>query len=151
MIDLLESVAAHVAQLAVPADVNGTALLLAIADNETSGGTRAAASKHENAYCYSGPYFNKQLAELSREWGCAAHSSWGPWQIMYITAVEAGYSGDPVALRSADASLPFVIETLNRRVFKRLFFVTLSDIFDAWNSGTARDHIIPSEYIARGI
>jgi hypothetical protein len=123
--------------------------LLAIAHVETSGGVRAMASKHETAYCYGGRYHSIRLRDLSRVWGCCAHSSWGPWQILYITAVEAGFTGDPVLLRDPEVSGPYVVAVMNRRVFDALQGETIIHLFDAWNSGNPRDKIVPTEYIER--
>ena len=131
------------------APINPAAILRAIAAVETSSGARSQASRHEAAYCYGGRYHNAQLAELSRTWGCAAHESWGPWQIMYVTAVEAGYRGDPVGLRDPEASIGPVLTVLNRRVMDKLADETPADIFDCWNSGNPRDSIVPADYIAK--
>jgi hypothetical protein len=127
--------------------IDPVAALLAIASVESSGGIRWEASKHETSYCYAGRYHNMQLAALSSRWGCAAHCSWSAWQIMYITAVENGYHGDPTLLRDPEIACPYAIAVMNRRVFDRLKGETISDIFDAWNSGNPRDRIIPALYI----
>lgn len=124
-------------------------VLLAVAEVETSGGIRWKASKHETAYCYGGKYHNHQLAGLSSVWGCCAHCSWGPWQIMYITAVEHGFYGDPVLLRDPEISAPYVVAVMNRRVFDPLIGETISSVFDAWNSGNAKDQNVPLDYIAK--
>src|SRR5262245_20296228 len=98
--------------LHVPANINPAALIHAICQNETSGGPQALASMHGRAYCYGGSYFNEELRALSRVWGCLAHSSWGPWQIMFITAHEHGYSGDPVGLRDPQTSGEYLVKIL---------------------------------------
>lgn len=36
--------------------------------------------KHEAGYCFGGKYFNPVA---TRSWGCLAHCSFGPWQVMY--------------------------------------------------------------------
>lgn len=36
--------------------------------------------RHEPGYCHGGKYFNRIA---SRVWGCLAHCSYGPWQVMF--------------------------------------------------------------------
>ncbi len=36
--------------------------------------------KHERGYCYAGKYFDR---DRSHSWGCLAHCSYGPWQVMF--------------------------------------------------------------------
>lgn len=137
--------------LHVPAGLNPVALMRAICENETSGGARAFATLHEPAYCYGGRYFNSDLAQLSVPWGCLAHSSFGPWQILFVTAHEHGYSGDPVGLRDPQTSAEYVVKILNRRLFDQVADATPEDAFDAWNSGRARDANVPAKYISEGM
>jgi hypothetical protein len=54
-------------------------LLWAIAGVESSFGLNCT-PRHEAGYCYGGKYFDRQK---SREWGCLAHCSYGPWQVMF--------------------------------------------------------------------
>jgi hypothetical protein len=54
-------------------------LLWAIAGVESSFGLNCT-PRHEQGYCYSGKYFDRQR---SHDWGCLAHCSFGPWQVMY--------------------------------------------------------------------
>lgn len=54
-------------------------LLWAIAGVESSFGERSN-PRHESGYCYGGRYYD---AELSAAWGCLAHCSYGPWQVMF--------------------------------------------------------------------
>lgn len=123
-------------------------LLIAVASVESSGGVRALASLHERAYCYGGKYHNDKVAGLSRIYGCCVHSSWGPWQILYVTASEHGYYGDPVELRKPSVSVPYVVAVMNHRMIEP---VKLENIFDAWNSGNARDNNVPHEYIQKAM
>ena len=105
---------------------NAVALLRALCQQESSGGARWPATLHEQGYCYGGPYYTGDgpggrpgddvLREQTRLWGCLAHQSWGPWQLLYITAYEQGFRGDPVLLRDPAISCPFVVKLLNRRV-----------------------------------
>jgi len=137
--------------LRVPAGVNPIALMRAICDNETNGGARWGATLHEPAYCYGGKYYigSEALHRLSVPWGCLAHSSFGPWQILYITANEHGFSDDPVRLRDPMVCAEYLTKILNSRVFDKIPDALPEEAFDAWNSGRARDGIIPVDYIKK--
>jgi hypothetical protein len=54
-------------------------LLWGLSGNESSFGLNCT-PRHEPGYCYGGRYFN---SVSSRAWGCLAHCSFGPWQVMY--------------------------------------------------------------------
>lgn len=54
-------------------------LLWGLCGVESSFGFRCA-PRHEQGYCYGASYFN---ANASAQWGCLAHCSYGPWQVMY--------------------------------------------------------------------
>jgi hypothetical protein len=138
-------------QLRAPRAISRTALMRAIADVETRGGERWGATLHESAYCYGGKYYqmSAELRRLSHPWGCLAHSSFGPWQIMFITAHENGFSDDPVRLRDPMIGAEYLTKILNKRVFDKLPDATPEDAFDAWNSGRARDAMIPTDYIKK--
>ena len=137
--------------LHVPAGVNAIALMRAICDNETEGGARWGATLHEPAFCYGGKYYkaSADLQRLSVPWGCLAHSSFGPWQVLFITAHEHGFSDDPVRLRDPMVGAEYLTKILNRRVFDKIADALPEEAFDAWNSGRARDRIIPVDYIKR--
>jgi hypothetical protein len=129
--------------------IDPVALLRAIAAQETTDATRWAAAKHENAYCYGGRYQTPALKPAEWRWGCAAHCSWGPWQIMYPTAALRGFADDPVRLRDPMVSGGYVVAELNAKVFDSLPQPTVQDCFDAWNSGTARDNLFPATYVSQ--
>jgi hypothetical protein len=60
-------------------NVDKVRLLWGLAGNESSFGLNCT-PRHEPGYCYGGRYFNPVA---SRSWGCLAHCSFGPWQVMY--------------------------------------------------------------------
>lgn len=148
---IAEAVEHWASSLHVPAGMNPIALLRAICDVETSGGDRWGATLHEAAYCYGGRYYvpSAALRRLSVPWGCLAHSSFGPWQILFITAYELGFSDDPVRLRDPMVSAEYAVKILNARCFDRIPDAAPEDAFDAWNSGRARDGIVPVDYIKK--
>lgn len=63
----------------------------------------------------------------------AISSSYGPWQIMYTTAVEMGYRGDPSALAKASVSLPYVLRYIEK--LKRRFDGDIQKVISAYNAG----------------
>jgi hypothetical protein len=74
----------HAPDLLTPVAWKGTALdkvglLWGLSGNESSFGLNCT-PRHEAGYCYNGRYFNPVS---SRSWGCLAHCSFGPWQVMY--------------------------------------------------------------------
>jgi hypothetical protein len=143
---LANAIAMNAPLLHVPPTIDPVAILRAIAQHELRRLGRWRASLHELSYCYKGKYHTPAMERHDFLWGCAAHSSWGPWQIMFPTALLRGYEGDPVRLRDPVVSGPYVAAHINARVLDRFNDETVEDVFDAWNSGTARDSIDPVEY-----
>lgn len=127
--------------------------MASIAHCETNYGKRGYATLHEPAYCYKGIYYkaSPDLQDETWKWGCLAHQSYGPWQLLYITAWEFGYRDSPWGLCEAHISIPYVINVLNKRVADKLHDEKPEDFFDMWNSGNPRDHIIPQDYISKAM
>jgi len=74
----------HAFDLFTPANWQGTALdkvrlLWGIAGVESSFGLNCN-PRHEQGYCYGGRYVDRVASEA---WGCLAHCSYGPWQVMF--------------------------------------------------------------------
>jgi len=74
----------HASYLFTPTGWQGTPLdkvrlLWGLAGVESSFGLNCN-PRHEQGYCYGGRYFNPVA---SRTWGCLAHCSFGPWQVMF--------------------------------------------------------------------
>jgi len=128
-------------------------ILWAIANVESTYGKQNDATHHEGAYHYGGHYYKRSriVREQSQKWGCLAHSSFGSFQILFITAYELGFRGDPIELRDPDISLRYVVKLINRRVLDKLSDEKPIDIFDAYNSGTPRDRIVPEQYIDKAL
>lgn len=147
--------------LRAPAGINRIALLRAIAENETNGGERCFATRHEAGYCYGGPYYKGDgpggrpgddvLRRLTWQWGCLAHESFGPWQVLYITAYEHGFRDDPARLRDPETSCQYVVGILNRRLFDAHKDATVEQALDLWNSGNPYDANVPVAYVADGM
>jgi hypothetical protein len=124
--------------LNLPADVEGPKLLWALAGNESDFGSNAV-PRHEQGYCYGGRYFDHNL---TKQFGCHAHCSYGPFQIMAefapgFTVTELNEDAE----KATQASLGF----LNRKLehFKPKL---LDEIGEIWNTG----HIAPDpDYVAK--
>ncbi|HEV7521304.1 MAG TPA: hypothetical protein VGP89_09410 [Candidatus Angelobacter sp.] len=126
--------------LKVPVCINGPGLLWALAGNESSFGA-SCAPRHELGYCYGHKYFD---ASYTHEWGCLAHCSFSPWQIMATNA--KGFS--PLELLTdPEKAVQATVGFLNRQILGAEKAVTLSEIADAYNSGNWRDANVPQEYI----
>jgi len=74
----------HAPDLLTPLKWQGTPLdkgrlLWGIAGVESSFGLNCS-PRHEPGYCIGGRYLD---AERTRVWGCLAHCSYGPWQVMF--------------------------------------------------------------------
>ncbi len=138
--------------------LDGAKVLWALAGCESDFGARAVA-RHEPGYCYGHIYDPK---ELSGKWGCLAHCSYGPWQMMYphlvtysgipITPMDftigAGWSG-PGFTRAADRAALAAKTMLNEEVLGRQQATTLEQIAKTWNHGNWRDDYDDSAYTDR--
>ena len=82
--------------------------------------------------------------KLDWKFGCHAHCSYGPWQLMYQNALTIR-SVDPAAMLNPLEAMPLTVEWMRRIV--RRGAVTVRDVSDAWNSGSHRDSIVPRRYI----
>jgi hypothetical protein len=74
----------HAPDIFAPVDWQGTPLdkvrlLWGIAGVESSFGLNCN-PRHEQGYCFGGRYLD---TDRTREWGCLAHCSYGPWQVMF--------------------------------------------------------------------
>lgn len=132
-------------------------LLRAIRQVETSGAPTGL--RFEPAYMPRGyrlPLQGRELVGTGRSmsavaeqrwvrWGPWSSASYGPWQILYHTAADLGYTDHPCDLLHASESW---VCALLRRI-ARQGARTLAEIGDAWNSGNFRDQNVPTEYIAR--
>jgi hypothetical protein len=132
------------AALKVPAGIAGAQLLWALAGNESSFGVRCG-PRHEGAYCRGGKYFDPALTSL---WGCLAHCSYGPWQVMYPN-ISRGGNVDPLdAARRPEITANAAVRFLNEIIFGREKAATIKQVADAYNSGDWRDDNKPEGYIA---
>ena len=121
---------------------DGTALLRAIADVESSYGANST-PRHESAYCRGGRYHRDVLTKLH---GCAAHCSYGPWQVMYPTAVELGFEGTPAELANPETNCLYAVRYLNARAAGA---ETIEHVARAYNGGNIHATAVPYSYLAK--
>ena len=132
-----------------PNSINAEALLLAIADVESSAGTQNL-PRFEPAYSIGGFYWKRarHVRQEWRRWGDFAACSFSSWQILFVVAFELGFRGDPIALREDVLAVRWVVELLNRRIFGREA-KTVRDVADGWNSGSFKDANVPQAYVEK--
>ncbi|HZU33730.1 MAG TPA: hypothetical protein VFB79_21630 [Candidatus Angelobacter sp.] len=129
-------------ELNAPEGIAGPQLIWALSGNESSFGAHCP-PKHEEGYCYGHKYCD---ASYSQMWGCLAHCSFSPWQIMATNARQF----TPLELMNEpEKAIQSVVSFLNREILGRQEAKTLSQIADAYNSGNWRDNNVPAEYIEK--
>ena len=152
----------HADDLILPTTVDKRRLLAALAVVE-SGGGKNLQPNFEPAFWIGGKFWNPTLAEYCARWesrsdlemrpwcGKAIACSWGPWQILYVTAAELGYQGPPWALTDPDVCLSWAVRLINRRIAPKILsylsdIEVVSMVGDGYNSGSATDKFIPVDY-----
>lgn len=133
--------------------VDGGRLLLTITGIESDFGRQREYVRYEKAFGPGGKYYldNPGLRKEYKRWGCLAASSFGAFQLMYITATELGFSGHPIQLQKDIICAEWATELIIQRFIGRHKAKTLRDILDAYNSGYHADKYLPSLYIEKGI
>lgn len=112
---------------------NMTKLLWALNMIEASGSAKAK-KRHEPNFYKKYLKGKKQWSESEKKWGAEAiSSSYGPWQIMYPTAVQYGYKGSPSDLEKPEVSLPFVQKYVGS--LSKKFNGDIEKVFSAYNAG----------------
>lgn len=117
-------------------------ILWAFAGGESSFGDNCA-PRHEKAYCRGGRYYD---ATLTKKWGCLAHCSYGPWQVLFVNY---GIGYEPPNLIQGALALELCILMAIRRLNIAIHqgATELRQLADAYNSGNFHDDIVPEEYI----
>ena len=135
------------------AAVDGPTLLLAISGNESTYGQRREFARAEPAYLPGGVYFRRSPAVRQHwsRWGVLAGSSFGSWQIMFVTATELGFDGHPIDLQDDDVCAQWAAALIRKRLIARDGAKTLQAVLDGYNSGTPTDRIVPQKYIDDGV
>jgi hypothetical protein len=133
--------------------VHGGRLLLAISGIESTYGKRRMFVRLEPSYAPGGRYYKNSSTVRDRwySYGCLAASSYGAFQIMFITAQELGFTGHPIELQKDEACAYWATQLITERIIKRQGATTLEQVLDAYNSGNAKDNIVPVTYVRHGV
>ena len=127
---------------------NLTKLLWALNMVEGSG-QKKVKSRHEPNFYNKYLKGKKEWADAEKRYGAQAiSSSYGPWQIMYSTAVQYGYKGTPTALSDPKVSLPYVQKVAGK--LNKKYSGNLEKVFSAYNAGEGRVGTNP-EYIKKAM
>jgi len=134
-------------------DVNPSALLMAIAMVESSGGKFMNASRSE-------PHLRKAVRKVHPEefskWGDSLCASHGAFQILGVTALELGMEMPPERLREPEIAVAWAIRYINSKIRQRRHaFIgrmktteqKVKAIGDLYNSGRADDENRPVLYM----
>ena len=153
MQELMDLIDQHKDEIRTPPfPLNKKALLIALAKNESSFG-KDCTPRLEPAYDFGGHYFRRSpiIRMQHRKFGNAVAKSYGPFQVMYPTAVELGYdiNRPPEELGEFETNIEYAIRYINHRALRKA--ISVQDIFDAYNSGSSHDSIIPEGYILKGM
>jgi len=165
----IESHSKEIDPFCKPLDLHPIRLIKAFAAQESSFGSDLGDDgmirrKIELAYAPDGKYYKRSL-ELQAgfaKWGVDAASSHGPWQTLWATAIRFGWPEDRQAKELGNPEenvrvfAKIVIHELKFITYHRMNGISpryitvdpLDLLADAYNSGNARDQIIPSGYIA---
>lgn len=131
--------------------VDGALLLWAIAGNESGFGKHRLYARHEPAYMPPNGTYYRRSEVVQRLWttyGVLAGCSLGSWQIMSVVAYELGFRDHPIRLQDDPVGAKWAAKCVERIVARGA--KTLSEVFDAYNTGWHRDTNIPAAYMARG-
>ena len=128
--------------------VDGIRLLAALLYCESKFGKNCKPKVHM-AYTPSGKCFNDKLKKAYDQYQEKASCSWGPWQIMYATALELGYQGPPDDLAQPEVSLPYVVKYLNEGIANGA--ICVSQLADYYNSGAVKNRKVITGYLRKCI
>lgn len=125
--------------------INGMRLLWALAGNESSFGANCT-PRFEPSYYTDGAYYrhSARVRELVALYDREGASSFGPWQLLLVnTKLTPAQMADP------EMACQATVEFINRYIISLQRASTLSQIADAYNSGSWRDLHVPEGYVSR--
>ena len=145
--DLRAVIQQEAPRLHAPEGIDPARLLAAIAAVE-SGFDLNAIPNQEPAYDEGGRYWksSQHVRDLHNTWGSWMACSYGPWQILFVTAWEMGFRGTPGDLWTPSGSIEWVVRAMNARIFDK-GAETVEQVADGWNSGSFQDKIWPGGYV----
>lgn len=127
--------------LHVPDEIDGPKLLWALSGCESSFGANCK-PRHEAFYHdLAEKGTNAQLAALTKQFGCDAHSSFGPWQLLLINASATVRPEDFANINRAAMETALFI---NRRIIDHEKAQTVEQIAMAYNSGKWQWEQVPA-------
>ena len=139
-------------------DLDGAKLLMAIAAIESSGGVNNYPNfepywvPEGTAFTIEGkiqqgrhPVSNPRVVDRYEAHGMASGCSFSSWQILYHTAADMGFKGQPWELWDDKVAVEWVVRRLNK--LAKQGAKSIEQFADAWNSGSFKDRIIPERYI----
>ena len=126
--------------------IDGSVFLAALLFCESSFGKNIKTRK-EPWYSPGGKYFKDKLKKAFDKYGEGVCCSWGPWQIMYATAMGYGYKGEPDNLLDPAISLPIAIKYLNDGIDSGAG--TVAQLADYYNSGGFKARKAPTGYVRK--
>lgn len=133
--------------------VHGGRLLIAISGLESSFGKKRLFVRMEPGYAPGGRYYHDSQTVRDRwaTYGALAASSYGSFQMMFITAEELGFYGHPIDLQADYTCALFARRLIIDRFMAKQGVKTLGQVLDAYNSGNAKDANVPLSYVQHGI
>ena len=119
----------------LPAEIDGSKLLWAIAGCESSFGANCK-PRHEQYYHeLAETHHNAEIVALTEKYGCGAHSSFGPWQELLVNCKPGTAPEDMANLNRAALE---TVQFINHRILEHEQAKTVKDIAAAYNSGKWR-------------
>jgi hypothetical protein len=126
--------------LALPQGIDGAQLLWAISGCESSFGANCK-PRHEPYYHnLAAAGTNAQLVALTAQYGCDAHSSFGPWQELLVNCSP---NMKPENFADIDRAADQAVRFINRRILLLERATTVAQIAAAYNSGKWKWLIVP--------
>lgn len=90
----------------------------------------------------TGHNFNSVCSPRFNKWGEWSAASYGPWQILYHSAADMGFSGHPMLLMTDSE---YWVDKMLKRILNQNPS-SIAQIADAWNTGNFRDLIRNDRY-----
>ncbi len=135
------------AHLDVPATIDKAKLLYALSGCESSFGANCAPRHEPSWHAIAEAHTNPVVDKLTALFGCDAHSSFGPWQLLLLNAIgfakpeqfaDLGYCGMQTAC------------FINHRIVKLEGARTVGEIAAAYNAGRWKVYFDGNDHLLAG-
>lgn len=127
-------------RLTLPAEINGVRLLWALAGCESSFGSNTKPRHEQHYHDLAASGKNAELVRLTRQYGCDAHSSFGPWQELLVNCWR---TMRPEDFADIDKCAVVTVAFINTRILTLEHATTVKQIAEAYNSGKWQWHEVP--------